>query len=45
MFDPATFMLPEGEEFFGCGDAEFIGGKGDESDESNEHTEYNAPRQ
>ena len=34
MFDPTTFQLPDGEEFFGGDEAEFIGGKGDEEDDS-----------
>jgi hypothetical protein len=34
VFDPTKFELPEGEEFFGGDEAEFIGGKGDEEDDS-----------
>ena len=34
MFDPTTFTLPDGEEFFEGGETEFIGGKGDDEDES-----------
>lgn len=34
MLDPKGFQLPDGEEFFDGDEAEFIGGKGDEKDDS-----------
>lgn len=34
MFDPKGFQLPDGEEFFEGDESEFIGGKGDDEDES-----------